>query len=190
MNTLNETLCKLPKNWSGIEPWSVFKTVHSSRFLSKSLGRNARNSFNSFEIELSAPIFKKRYQENQKILWKSSILADFYDFHRKSHILSEIFGFSSVFFQKSEPTVRFQMTWKSFSRFSRVIWTKIDSCGQFWTSLEVRVRLEFYPKTLVFSPLCLTCSRGKTKGRSLRQHTNWVDVLHRRTVWVTLSSWR
>ena len=62
------------KNLTGLEPRWGFKLPHSSHFLSKLLGRNAGNVFNSFKFELSARIFKKRRQENLKLQRKTVIL--------------------------------------------------------------------------------------------------------------------
>ena len=52
----------------------MFKTVHSCQFLFKLVGRNARNSFSSFGIELSARIFEISVRKIQKSLTKSLIL--------------------------------------------------------------------------------------------------------------------
>ena len=67
---------KTPENSLGIEPREMFKTVHSCQFLFKLLGRNARNSFKSFEIELSARIFLKRRWKIQKSLTKRVIFGE------------------------------------------------------------------------------------------------------------------
>ena len=93
-----------------------------------------RKSFTSFKIDVSARIFEKRRQENQKSLRNSVFFGEILknpDFEQKSVIFSELFGFSSCVFEKSQPRGRFQMSQKSFCRFSQVIWTKNDSCGQF-----------------------------------------------------------
>ena len=45
----------------------MFKTVHICQFLSKFIGRNARNSFESFKNEVSSRIFKKGHRKFEKL---------------------------------------------------------------------------------------------------------------------------
>ena len=66
----------LQNNWHFMELREVLKTVHSCQFLFKSLGRNARKCFASFQIELSAPIFKKGTRKIQNFLTKSLIFEN------------------------------------------------------------------------------------------------------------------
>ena len=66
--------------------------------------------------------------------WKIRILS-------KNQCFYRIFWISRSVFEKSEPRGRFQMSQKSFCRFSQVIWTKNDTCGQFWSCIEVRIRV-------------------------------------------------
>ena len=137
----------ISKNSTGLEPRSTCKLAHSCQFLSKSLERNARNPFASFQIELSSRIFLKTAQENQKIQWKSVIFGQNQKNRGILVILPGFFNFPGLFLGKSETTVRFGMRQKDFSRFSQVIWTKIDSCGLICKHFGVRVRSFFFRKS-------------------------------------------
>ena len=167
-----------PQIWPGLEPRCDFKIVYSCQFLSKSHGRNVRKSFTSFKIDVSARIFEKRRQENQKSLRKSAIFGEILknpDFEQKSLIFSEFSGFSSSVFQKSEPTRRFQMSQKSFCRFSQVIWTKNDSCGHFWSCIGVRIRLftvGFEPVPSYYYHSSSSSSTSKLKVRTAKTTPN------------------